>query len=52
MLTYKNMEERDNNWAKFSADEVWKRISKAPEYSNTVSKIYRTFVEPTAYSQL
>ncbi len=52
MLTFKNMEERDKNWAKFSADEVWKRISKAPEYSNTVSKIYRTFVEPTAYSQI
>jgi NIPSNAP len=52
MLTFKNMEERDKNWAKFSADDVWKRISKAPEYANTVSKIYRTFLEPTAYSQL
>lgn len=52
MLTFKNMEEHDKNWAKFSADEVWKRISKAPEYANTVSKIYKTFLEPTAYSQL
>jgi hypothetical protein len=52
MLTFKNMEERDKNWAKFSADDVWKRISKAPEYSNSVSKIYKTFLEPAAYSQL
>ncbi len=52
MLTFKNLEERDKNWAKFSADDVWKKISKAPEYANTVSKIYKTFLEPTAYSQL
>jgi NIPSNAP len=52
MITFKNMEEHDKNWAKFSADEVWKRISKAPEYANTVSKIYKTFLEPAAYSQL
>ncbi len=52
MITFKNMEEHDKNWAKFSADDVWKRISKAPEYLNTVSKIYKTFLEPTAYSQL
>lgn len=52
MLTFKNMEERDKNWSKFSADDVWKRISKAPEYANTVSKIFRTFLEPTAYSQI
>lgn len=52
MITFKNMEEHDKNWAKFSADEVWKKISKAPEYANTVSKIYKTFMEPTAYSQL
>ena len=52
MITFKNMEEHDKNWAKFSADEVWKRISKAPEYANTVSKIYKTFLEPAAYSQV
>ena len=52
MITFKNMEEHDKNWAKFSADDVWKKISKAPEYANTVSKIYKTFMEPTAYSQL
>lgn len=52
MLTFKDMAERDKNWAKFSADEGWKRISKAPEYANTVSKIYRTFLVPTDYSQI
>jgi NIPSNAP len=52
MITFKDMEERDKNWTKFSADDVWKRISKAPEYANTVSKIYRTFLVPAAYSQI
>lgn len=52
MLTFKDLEERDKNWAKFSADDVWKRISKAPEYANTVSKIYKTFLVPTDYSQI
>ena len=49
---FKNMEERDKNWAKFINDDAWKRISKAPEYANSVSKIYKTFLLPTAYSQL
>ena len=52
LLTFKNMEERDKNWAKFINDDAWKRISKAPEYANSVSKIYKTFLLPTAYSQL
>ncbi len=52
MLTFKNMEERNANWAQFSADPDWKQISQAPEYANTVSRIERIFLEPTAYSQI
>ncbi len=52
MLTFKNMEERDANWKAFSADADWKRISPLPEYANTVSRITRVFLEPTAYSQI
>jgi len=52
VLTFKNMEERNANWAKFSADPDWKQISQAAEYANTVSRIERIFLEPTAYSQL
>jgi len=52
MITFKDMEERDANWKAFSADPEWQRILKAPEYANTVSKIYKTFLEPLAFSQI
>jgi hypothetical protein len=52
MITFKNMEERDNNWKAFTADPVWQKISKAPEYANTVSRIHKVFLEPLACSQI
>lgn len=52
MISFKDMEERDANWKKFIDDPEWKRISKLPEYANTVSKIHKVFLEPTSYSQL
>lgn len=52
MLTFKDMEERNANWAKFSADPDWKQVSQAVEYANTVSRIERIFLEPTAYSSI
>ena len=52
MLSFKNMEERNSNWAKFSAHPEWKRISKLPMYANSVSDIKRTFLKPLSYSQL
>src|SRR5690606_32141171 len=52
MITFRNMEERDNNWKAFSAHPDWGSMSKDPQYANTVSKIIRVFLEPTAYSQI
>jgi len=52
MITFKNMEEREANWKAFSADPEWQKILKAPEYANTVSKIYKTFLEPLPFSQI
>jgi hypothetical protein len=52
MISFKNMEERDKNWKAFGQDPEWQKISKAPEYANTVSKIYKTFLEPLPYSQV
>ena len=52
MLVFKDMEERDKNWAAFSADTEWKKISQDPQYANTVSNIIRIFMEPLAYSQV
>ncbi|MBT1705836.1 NIPSNAP family protein, partial [Fulvivirgaceae bacterium PWU20] len=52
MITFENMEERDKNWKAFGQDPDWQRMSKAPEFANSVSKIYKTFLEPLPYSQV
>lgn len=52
MITFKNMEERDKNWAAFGADADWKKVSNDPKYANTVSNIRRVFLEPLPYSQV
>lgn len=52
MVTFKNMEERDKAWKAFGADPDWQRVSKDPQYANTVSRIYKTFLEPLPYSQV
>ena len=52
MITFKNMEERDKNWAAFGADADWKKVSSDPKYANTVSNIRRVFLEPLPYSQV
>jgi hypothetical protein len=52
MITFKDMEERDKNWAAFIADADWKRVSTDPQYANTVSNIRRVFLEPLPYSQV
>jgi hypothetical protein len=52
MIHFSNMEERDKNWAAFGADADWQRVSKAPEYANSVSRITKIFLEPESYSQL
>jgi hypothetical protein len=52
MVTFRNMEERDKNWAAFGADADWKRVSALPEYVNSVSRITKIFLEPLPYSQV
>jgi hypothetical protein len=52
MLTFKNMEERDKAWKAFGPDPDWQRIVKDPQYANTVSRIYKVFLEPLPYSQV
>ena len=52
ILAFKDMEERNRNWNKFSIHPEWKRISILPEYANTVSDIKRIFLKPLSYSQL
>ncbi len=50
-ISFDSMKERDENWAKFSADPDWKRIVSDPKYSNSHSRTVRRFLEPTVYSQ-
>ncbi|WP_276391995.1 NIPSNAP family protein [Eudoraea chungangensis] len=52
LLGFKDMAERDANWAKFGPHPEWERIRKLPEYANTVSDITRIFLKPLSYSQL
>jgi len=52
MITFKDMEERDNNWKAFGGHPDWQKISKDPQYANTVSKIIRVFLEPMTCSQI
>ena len=54
MLTFDDMDEHDRNWKTFGADPEWKKISSMPEYANSkiVSRITRTFLTPTAFSQV
>ena len=52
MAGYQSMEERDQVWKDFLAHPDWQKMSKLPEYANTVSKIHKIFLEPLPYSQV
>jgi hypothetical protein len=52
MTAFQDMDERNRNWKAFLEDPEWLKISKDPMYANTVSKIYKTFLEPLPYSQV
>lgn len=46
MLHFKDMEERDANWAKFGPHPDWQAMRVKPEYADSVSNIRRTFLVP------
>ncbi|MFB9844971.1 NIPSNAP family protein [Mucilaginibacter ginsenosidivorans] len=50
MTTFESKADRDEHWQKFSNDEVWKKLSAAPEYQHNVSKADIIFLHPTEYS--
>jgi len=52
MLAFKDMEERDANWAAFIEHPDWKKLSGDKQYADTVSRIIRAFLQPTGYSQV
>jgi hypothetical protein len=52
MLSADNMEAHKEHWKGFLAHPEWKRIKVIPKYKGTVSKIHKTYLVPTAYSQI
>ena len=54
MVTYADGTERDQYWAKFSADPEKTRLFAMPEYADkeVVSKIHAVMLRPTAFSQI
>ena len=52
MLSGENMEAHKKHWSAFGSDPEWKRISKLPEYVDTVSHITNLFLKPMPYSEI
>jgi hypothetical protein len=54
MLVHENLADRDKNWAAFSADPEWKKLSGLAGYGNAdiVTNITSVYLRPAAYSQI
>lgn len=52
MTSFENKKARDDHWAAFINDPVWKTLSAKKEYQKNVSKIEITFLRPAEYSEL
>lgn len=54
MLTFENMEARNQNWGAFISDPAWKKLSTTPGYTDAeiVSSITNMMLTPAAYSQI
>jgi len=52
MLSAPNMEAHQEHWQAFRTHPEWERMKKLPKYKDTVSKITKIMLVPTAYSQI
>ncbi len=52
MLTFPDMAAKDANWKKFIGHPEWKKLSKDPEYKDTVSNITNVMLKPAGCSQI
>lgn len=52
MVGFRDMADRESAWSRFGSHDDWKRMQAKPEYAETVSNIYKTFLIPTDYSQI
>ncbi|SDM88078.1 NIPSNAP family protein [Kriegella aquimaris] len=46
MLNFKDMDEHDANWKRFSSNSDWESMKTKEEYANTVSNIRKIFLSP------
>jgi hypothetical protein len=55
-LTYMTSAENDQvhkqHWDAFGKHPVWLKLKNDPQYADTVTKITKRFLKPTAYSQI
>jgi len=52
MLSAANPEEHQAHWKAFGGHPEWKRLRSLPRYADTVSRITKWMLAPTAYSQI
>ena len=53
MLAFESLQERNQNWAKFSDHPTWTKLKSDPAYKDSCcSSITRAFLVPMPYSQL
>ncbi len=52
MLSFADMDAHKKGWDAFRADAEWKKLSKDPEYKDTVSQITNLVLRPVAGSQV
>jgi len=52
MIGFDDPDAQEAGWKKFMAHPDWKKISRAPAYRNTVSRITNTVLRPAASSQI
>ena len=52
MTSGENQEIHQQHWDAFGKHPVWMKLKADPQYADTVSKITKRFLVPTAYSQV
>jgi hypothetical protein len=52
MIWHENFASAKEHWAKFQADEEWKKLRAQPQYKDNVSKIIDRFLRPLPGSQI
>lgn len=52
MVTFADLEDRAESWARFGSNPKWRELSSDPQYADTVSNISSIILSPAKYSQI